>query len=207
MIGIFGGTFDPVHLGHAFVIKEFKDSVDFDKLILIPNGNPPHKEKNVYEQEKLEMTELALGNIANLTIDDREVEKKAPSYAYLTLQELKKENPDDILVWIMGSDSFANIDTWYCYEEFMDEVNLLVLERPGYSIQKQSIADNILRSKQTFDLSDFKKNNNKIFLLKINPIKINSTEIRELIANNEDAAEFLHPNVYQFIKKNNLYKN
>ena len=196
-----------MHLGHAFVIKEFKDSVDFDKLILIPNGNPPHKEKNVYEQEKLEMTELALGNIANLTIDDREVEKKAPSYAYLTLQELKKENPDDILVWIMGSDSFANIDTWYCYEEFIDEVNLLVLERPGYSIQKQSIADNILRSKQTFDLSDLKKNNNKIFLLKINPIEINSTEIRKLIANNEDAAEFLHPNVYQFIKTNNLYKN
>jgi nicotinate-nucleotide adenylyltransferase len=196
-----------VHLGHAFVIKEFKDSVDFDKLILIPNGNPPHKEKNVYEQEKLEMTELALGNIANLTIDDREVQKKAPSYAYLTLQELKKENPDDILVWIMGSDSFANIDTWYCYEEFIDEVNLLVLERPGYSIQKQSIADNILRSKQTFDLSDLKKNNNKIFLLKINPIEINSTEIRKLIANNEDAAEFLHPNVYQFIKTNNLYKN
>jgi nicotinate-nucleotide adenylyltransferase len=207
LIGIFGGTFDPVHLGHTFVIKEFKDSVDFDKLILIPNGNPPHKEKNVYEQEKLEMTELALGNIANLTIDDREVKKKAPSYAYLTLQELKKENPDDILVWIMGSDSFANIDTWYCYEEFIDEVNLLVLERPGYSIQKQSIADNILRSKQTFDLSDLKKNNNKIFLLKINPIEINSTEIRKLIANNEDAAEFLHPNVYQFIKTNNLYKN
>ena len=196
-----------MHLGHAFVIKEFKDLVDFDKLILIPNGNPPHKEKNVDEQEKLEMTELALGDIANLTIDDREVKKKAPSYAYLTLQELKKENPDDILVWIMGSDSFANIDTWYCYEEFIDEVNLLVLERPGYSIQKQSIADNILRSKQTFDLSDLKKNNNKIFLLKINPIEINSTEIRKLIANNEDTAEFLHPNVYQFIKTNNLYKN
>ena len=81
------------------------------------------------------------------------------------------------------------------------------MERPGYSIQNQSIADNILRSKQTFDLSDFKKNNNKIFVLKINPIEINSTEIRKLIANNEDAAEFLHPNVYQYIKKNNLYKN
>ena len=206
MIGIFGGTFDPVHLGHTFVIKEFTDSVYFDELILIPNGNPPHKEKNVYEEEKLEMTKLALGNTANLTIDDREVKKKAPSYAYSTLQELKKENPDDILVWIMGSDSFASIDSWYCYQEFIDEVNLLVLERPGYSIQKQSIAYNILRSNQTFDLSDFKKDDNKIFLLKINPIEINSTEIRKLIANNEDATEFLHPNVYQFIKTNNLYK-
>ena len=96
MIGIFGGTFDPVHLGHTFVIKEFSDSVYFDELILIPNGTPPHKEKNVYEEEKLEMTKLALGNTANLTIDDREVKKKAPSYAYSTLQELKKENPDDI---------------------------------------------------------------------------------------------------------------
>ena len=66
MIGIFGGTFDPVHLGHTFVIKEFTDSVYFDELILIPNGNPPHKEKNVYEEEKLEMTKLALGNTANL---------------------------------------------------------------------------------------------------------------------------------------------
>ena len=73
MIGIFGGTFDPIHNGHTSVIKNFLDIVNFDELIVIPNGNPPHKEKRTNAEDKLEMTELALEHIKNLKIDTREI--------------------------------------------------------------------------------------------------------------------------------------
>ena len=94
-IGIFGGTFDPVHSGHVQIIENFTRSVHLDELIVLPNGNPPHKEKRIDAGDKLHLVHLALGHIKNLRIDDREVQKKSPSYAYLTYQEIKNENPKD----------------------------------------------------------------------------------------------------------------
>ena len=207
MIGIFGGTFDPIHNGHTSVIKNFLDIVNFDELIVIPNGNPPHKEKRTNAEDKLEMTELALEHIKNLKIDNREVKKDTSSYAYSTLQELKKENSTDTLVWIMGTDSFMNIESWYCYEEFINSVNFLVLERPGHSIPQESVAGTLLKSRKISSFKEFPDNKGKIFLLKINPIKITSTHIRTMISKDQDVTSLLHPSVYKYIKLNKLYKN
>ena len=98
----------------------------------MPNGTPPQKEKRINELNKIKLVNLALSHINNLIIDEREILKRSPSYAYLTLKEIQKENPNDTLVWIMGMDSFLEIETWYEYENFLEEVNLLILERPGY---------------------------------------------------------------------------
>ncbi len=207
MIGIFGGTFDPIHNGHTSVIKNFLDIVNFDELIVIPNGNPPHKEKRTNAEDKLEMTELALEHIKNLKIDNREIKKDTSSYAYSTLQELQKENSTDTLVWIMGTDSFMNIESWYCYEEFINSVNFLVLERPGHSIRQESVAGTLLKSRKISSFKEFSDNKGKIFLLKINPIKITSTHIRTMISKDQDVTSLLHPSVYKYIKLNKLYKN
>ena len=105
LIGIFGGTFDPVHIGHKLVIENLLELIKLDELIVIPNGTPPHKEKRIGETNKLRMTKLALGHIDKVKIDDREIIKETPSYAFLTFKELQKENPNDTLLWIMVSDS------------------------------------------------------------------------------------------------------
>ena len=154
----------------------------------------------------MKLVSLALKHINNLRIDKREILKKSPSYAYQTFKEIQKENPDDDLVWIMGLDSFLKIETWYKYENFLKEVNLLILERPGYKIDETSFINDLLASKRILNFHEFKNAQGKIFLLQINPVEITSTKIRNLIFNNEDASALLNKDVYQFIKVKNLYK-
>ena len=103
-------------------------------------------------------------------------------------------------------DSFLEIETWYEYEHFVDEVNLLVLERPGYEIDETSFVQKLLKAKRILNFQEFKDSKGKIFILPIDPIEVTSTEVRELIANSEDVSALLDSDVYQFIKDQNLYK-
>ena len=172
----------------------------------MPNGAPPHKEKRINELDKIKLVNLALSHIDNLIIDEREILKRSPSYAYLTLKEIQKENPHDTLIWIMGMDSFLEIETWYEYKNFLEEVNLLILERPGYELGETSFVENLLKAKRILNFQEFKNSKGKICILQIDPIEVTSTKIRELISNNEDVSALLDSNVYQFIKDQNLYK-
>ena len=206
LIGIFGGTFDPVHIGHKLVIENLLELIKLDELIVIPNGTPPHKEKRIGETNKLRMTKLALGHIDKVKIDDREIIKETPSYAFLTFKELQKENPNDTLLWIMGSDSYSKIDTWHRYEEFIEEVNLVILSRPDCPIKKDSFAERLLETRKIDDVKGFENQTCKILLLSINPIKLTSTEIRTMISNKNDVSKSLNQDVYKLIKENNLYE-
>ena len=206
LIGIFGGTFDPVHIGHKLVIENLLELIKLDELIVIPNGTPPHKEKRIGETNKLRMTKLALGHIDKVKIDDREIIKETPSYAFLTFKELQKENPNDTLLWIMGSDSYSKIDTWHRYEEFIQEVNLVILSRPDCPIRKDSFAERLLETRKIDDVKGFENQTCKILLLSINPIKLTSTEIRTMISNKNDVSKSLNQDVYKLIKENNLYE-
>ena len=206
LIGIFGGTFDPVHIGHKLVIENLLELIKLDELIVIPNGTPPHKEKRIGETNKLRMTKLALGHIDKVKIDDREIIKETPSYAFLTFKELQKENPNDTLLWIMGSDSYSKIDTWHRYEEFIQEVNLVILSRPDCPIKKDSFAERLLETRKIDDVKGFENQTCKILLLSINPIKLTSTEIRTMISNKNDVSKSLNQDVYKLIKENNLYE-
>ena len=206
LIGIFGGTFDPVHIGHKLVIENLLELIQLDELIVIPNGTPPHKEKRIGETNKLRMTKLALGHIDKVKIDDREIIKETPSYAFLTFKELQKENPNDTLLWIMGSDSYSKIDTWHRYEEFIEEVNLVILSRPDCPIKKDSFAERLLETRKIDDVKGFENQTCKILLLSINPIKLTSTEIRTMISNKNDVSKSLNQDVYKLIKENNLYE-
>ena len=103
-------------------------------------------------------------------------------------------------------DSFLEIETWYEYENFLEEVNLLILERPGYEVDETSFIQNLLKAKRILNFQEFKDSKGKILILPVDPIEVTSTEVRELIANNEDVSTLLDSDVYQFIKDQNLYK-
>ena len=206
MIGIFGGTFDPIHNGHVNIIEDLLSLVELDELIIIPNGNPPHKKKRIEESLKLAMTKMALEHIPGVVIDSRELNKKEPSYAYETLLDLKKEHPQDELLWIMGSDSFLDIESWYSYKKFIKEVNILVLQRPNYFLNKKNGLTDPITERSNFTKEDFSNDPNQVYLLKIKPIEITSTHIRQMIYSDKDVASFIDPNVNAFIKENNLYK-
>ena len=177
--------------------------VQLDELIVIPNGIPPHKEKRISAELKLEMARNTLGHIQNLKIDDRELIKNSPSFAYETLLELKRDYPEDNFLWIMGTDSFDGIATWYSYEKFVNESNLLILQRPNLNIQTSNPFESEIKKMKRIAKTDFEDGTTSIFLLDIEPIEITSSEIRKMVANNENIAELVHPKVNKLIQRNN----
>ena len=205
-IGIFGGTFDPVHKGHTEIIKNLFELIPLDKVIVIPNGKAPHKQVSVNPKERLKMVSSAFHDIDKVVIDDREIKKNDPSYAISTLKELIEENEDNSLVWIMGSDAFSEIDSWYQWQDFVEMVNIIVMVRPNHEISMDSEAFNIMSTRQTIDKESLHAGRGKIYLLKIRPIEITSTEIRNKIIEGKDVSEFLLEEVNELISKGNLYQ-
>tara|TARA_Y100000748_G_scaffold11388_1_gene9544 strand:+ start:388 stop:1029 length:642 start_codon:yes stop_codon:yes gene_type:complete len=205
-IGIFGGTFDPVHKGHTEIIKNLFELIPLDKVIVIPNGKAPHKKVSVNSKERLKMVSSAFQDIDKVVIDDREIKKNDPSYAISTLKELLEENEDNSLVWIMGSDAFSEIDSWYQWQDFVEMVNIIVMVRPNHEISMDSEAFNIMSTRQTIDKESLHTGRGKIYLLKIRPIEITSTEIRNKIIEGKDVSEFLLEEVSELISKGNLYQ-
>jgi nicotinate-nucleotide adenylyltransferase len=205
-IGIFGGTFDPVHKGHTEIIKNLFELIPLDKVIVIPNGIPPHREASVSSEERLRMVSSAFKSVDNIVIDNREIKKKDPSYAISTLKELIEENPEHSLVWIMGSDAFAEIDSWYQWSDFTKMVNIIVMVRPNHEIPVESEAYKLLQKSHTIDKDSLSSGNEKILLLKIRPIEISSTDIRNKIYKGSDVSEFLLEEVNELINKRNLYQ-
>jgi len=205
-IGIFGGTFDPVHKGHTEIIKNLFELIPLDKVIVIPNGIPPHREASVSSEERLRMVSSAFKSVDNIVIDNREIKKKDPSYAISTLKELIEENSEHSLVWIMGSDAFAEIDSWYQWSDFTKMVNIIVMVRPNHEIPVESEAYKLLQKSHTIDKDSLSSGNEKILLLKIRPIEISSTDIRNKIYKGSDVSEFLLEEVNELINKRNLYQ-
>ena len=205
-IGIFGGTFDPVHKGHTEIIKNLFELIPLDKVIVIPNGIPPHRKASVSSEERLRMVSSAFKGSENVVIDDREIQKKDPSYAISTLRELIEENPEHSLVWIMGSDAFAEIDSWYQWEDFIKMINIIVMVRPNHEIPIESEAYKLLQKSHTIDKDSLSSGTEKILLLKIRPIEISSTDIRNKIIKGSDVSEFLLEEVNELINKGNLYQ-
>ena len=205
-IGIFGGTFDPVHKGHTEIIKNLFELIPLDKVIVIPNGIPPHREASASSEERLRMVSSAFKSVDNIVIDNREIKKKDPSYAISTLKELIEENSEHSLVWIMGSDAFAEIDSWYQWSDFTKMVNIIVMVRPNHEIPVESEAYKLLQKSHTIDKDSLSSGNEKILLLKIRPIEISSTDIRNKIYKGSDVSEFLLEEVNELINKRNLYQ-
>ena len=205
-IGIFGGTFDPVHKGHTGIIKNLFELIPLDKVIVIPNGIPPHRQASVSSEERLRMVSSAFKGLDNVVIDNREIKKKDPSYAISTLRELIEENREHSLVWIMGSDAFAEIDNWYQWEDFIKLVNIIVMIRPDHEIPQESAAYKLIEKNHTIDKDSLRSGIEKILLLRIRPIEISSTDIRKKISKGSDVSEFLLEEVNKLINKRNLYK-
>ena len=118
-IGVFGGTFNPIHNGHLNLISSFQKEFEFDEILLIPTNVPPHKQANniVEKEHRIEMCRLAIEDISNASVNEIEFERAEKSYTYVTLSQLKQEYNDAKFYLIMGSDMFLSLKTWYKYDE------------------------------------------------------------------------------------------
>lgn len=209
-IGIFGGTFDPIHLGHTAILKAAARSGYLDKIIVIPNAFPPHKsiEQISMASYRYEMTRIALDNLdfeIPVELSDIELFRKGKSYTIDTIEELKKTlSSSDEIVLIYGSDVVFDIENWYQPRMIMKECELFIAIRPGFEGDEFD--------KKTRYLIDHYSA--KIALFSADYIDISSTLLREnLISEHGESCEdkktqvYLLPAVQAWINKNKIYKN
>ncbi|MCH2448780.1 MAG: nicotinate (nicotinamide) nucleotide adenylyltransferase [Gracilimonas sp.] len=132
-VGLFGGTFDPVHNGHVSIAQSFLDSGNIDELWVLLTPYPPHKQekKTTSYQTRLDMLEAAFAGMEKVKINTIENSLPKPSYSVQTIRYLKKEYPDTTFFYCMGEDSLAKFHTWKFYDEILEECDLLVAQRPG----------------------------------------------------------------------------
>jgi len=132
-MGIFGGTFDPIHYAHLRTAFELQQALRLKEIRFLPAGNPPHRDQPLADaQLRLQMVQLATAGQAGFVVDDREVRKEGPSYSVETLAELRHEYPDRSLCLIVGMDAFLSLPKWYQWRELLQLAHLVVAHRPGW---------------------------------------------------------------------------
>lgn len=207
-IGIFGGTFDPVHIGHLRLALELKQQLGLDEMRLVPCHKPPHRNApQVSSAQRAEMLRIALQDCPELLLDERELQRDKPSYTYDTLTELRAELGSDVsLVLCMGEDAFAGLASWYCWQELIHLAHIVVIARAGWHVADSGdVHDLLLKHRRDVKSIDYEPAG-AIVLQSPRLLPVSATEIREQI-HAGTSAQFLVPeSVWKYITANNLYR-
>ena len=205
IIGIFGGTFDPAHNGHVLTISELLEKLPFEKILVIPNFKPPHRESSqVSYKHRYAMTSLAFKDIPKTTVDCREYLREGPSYAIETVKEVMTKEEEARVVMIVGSDSFVDIHSWHKWKELIDLVDFVVMKRPGSPLSKNKKAKDLVNL-EGFKKDLFEDRQLNIFEIEVAPFKISSSSIREKIAKGKKIDHLVNKHVEEYIKEHGLY--
>lgn len=207
-IGLLGGTFDPIHYGHLRIALEVLEALNLDAVRFIPCREPVYqKTVQTNAAHRLAMVQCALNGYPQFIADARELNRKTPSYAVLTLQSLRQEFPQSSLCWIMGADQFADLYHWYQWEQLIDLCHLVVVSRGSQRlIVQQPEVQALLERTGTKDktlLTEVPRG--AIYHLKTTRLDISSTKIRNLVAAGRNP-HFLTPEcVVEYIAANHLF--
>ena len=209
LTAIFGGTFDPVHLGHLRVALEVSEALDAD-VRLLPAPVPPHRPQPLASAEqRMAMLALGLAGCSRLHADDRELRRDGPSYSVDTLAELRAElGVDAPLVLCVGADAFAGFATWHRYEDLFELAHVLVLTRPGAAdrvawpeiLRAQAVARRAALAQLPESPAGC------IAELAVTPLAISATAVRTLIAAGRDPRFLVPDAVAEYISANGLYR-
>ncbi|MEX2632880.1 MAG: nicotinate (nicotinamide) nucleotide adenylyltransferase [Balneolales bacterium] len=187
-VGLFGGSFDPVHIGHQHIVQSFLESDLIDTLWILPTLNPPHKNQQELTEYSIrcEMVKAAFQNWPRVKVSLVEEHLQVPNYTLKTVQYLQDEYPQKKFLLCIGSDSLVQIATWYRYKELLDHCDLLVARRPEY------------------DASEVPPEA-RVRLVEHQPVSFSSTEIRQRISCGESVSGLVPPEVLEVIEKYGLY--
>lgn len=204
-IGIYGGTFDPVHIGHLIVAQNAINTCLLDKVIFIPAYNPPHKrDRSDTAIQRLEMLYLAIEENPQFEIDEREIRSKQIRYTLSTMNDLIAENPNTKFYYIVGEDSILQIETWYRWRDLLELVDMIVVKRPNsYEIAREhNEKKHTLQEKIDY----LKSEGYHIHVIGDFPVDISSTKIRENISLGKSIQYVVPEKVIDYIKEEGLYE-
>lgn len=207
-IGILGGTFDPIHLGHLRMALELREALNLDKVHVIPCYQPVHRKSPIASPEqRLAMVECAVANEVALYPDAREIRRRSPSYSIDTILELHTENPKTPLCFLLGIDAFLGFPTWHRWQEILDYAHIIVAHRPQYQLPSSGIIAELLKERLQNELSYIHENlAGSILFRPITALEIAASDIRKQIATGRNPRYLLPDAVYDYIQTHDTYK-
>jgi len=195
-IGIFGGTFNPIHNSHIYLAEEYVKRLNLNKMIIAPSYLPPHKsaENLASGEDRLNMCRLATKDIPSFHVTEFELNEGGKSYTYKTLRHILETHPDSDLYLIMGSDMFMTVQDWRHASEIFRLTTLCVGQRKEAELTMMDIHKQTLESKGA-----------RCIIIDLEAHPLSSTQVREMIMAGGQPKELLHPDVWQYIVDRGLY--
>lgn len=194
-VGIMGGTFNPIHLGHMLVAENAYETFGLDEILFVPSGIPYMKEDVLDAKTRITMTGIAIEDNSHFALSTIEVERDGNSYSYETIRDLKAANPNVEYYFIVGADSLFKMDKWKCPEKIFKEVTILVAKRLGND--GPELDEKIKELTEKYDAY--------IRMLPINCVDISSTNIRDKVRKHQSIRYMVHYRVIEYIEKNHIY--
>ena len=203
---IFGGTFDPVHYGHLCSARSLLGLFHDAQLVMIPCQIPPHRSRPVvHAKHRLIMLNKAVGEERSIIVDDCELKRKGLSYTFDTLKIYRELRPEAPLYFVLGSDAWVTLTTWYRWQELVNFSHLVVLTRPGESFQEPPELRNWAEPK-TAELEHISAKAGSVIRLTLEQVDLSATAVRAALAKGNSVAEWVPKNVMDYIKENRLYR-
>ncbi|BAZ93393.1 nicotinic acid mononucleotide adenylyltransferase [Thiohalobacter thiocyanaticus] len=206
MIGVYGGTFDPVHYGHLRTALEVQEQLDLEAMLMLPAREPPHRDPPQASPEaRRDMLALALQGQDRLVLDGRELERPGPSYMVDTLESLRAEHGDCPLGLVLGEDAFGGLDGWDRWERLTELAHLLVMARPGGGRPAGAPA-RLLTERGVDDAARLKSRPaGLIYQIEVTSLAISATAIRAQQAAGRSSRYLLPDAVLEYLQANRLY--
>jgi nicotinate-nucleotide adenylyltransferase len=208
-IGIFGGTFDPVHTGHLRTAHELLTGLELSEVRFVPSRHPPHRPPTVApEALRLRMLEAALDDLPGFRVDDRELRRPGPSYMVDTLESLRAEAGSQPLCLLLGLDAFLGIPAWHRFRELPELAHIVVARRPGFAGEIGGEALELLRTRGITDpraLATAPAGG--VLMLDVTQLEISSSAIRSLVEAGGDPRFLVPDAVRELILKTHIYAN
>ncbi len=206
-IGIFGGTFDPVHYGHLRTAFELLQALELEEVRFIPCGDPPHRGVTFAPAAlRLDMVRLATREEPGFVVDDRELRREGPSYSIDTLESLREEFPGRPLCLITGMDAFLGLPGWHRWDEILDLAHLVVAHRPGWQVPDEGALGALMAEHATRRKGDLHETTSgRVYIDAVTQLEIASTEIRNLVADGYDPRYLMPDAVRAVIMQSSCY--
>ncbi len=206
-IGVFGGTFDPIHYGHLRTAFEMLQALEFNEVRFIPCGDPPHRGKTFADADlRFRMVDVAIAGQDGFISDDRELRREGPSYSIDTLVGLREEFPDRSLGLIVGMDAFLGLTKWHRWDEILRVAHIVVAHRPGWKAPDIGPLGKLISEHGTHRVDDLHESTHgRIHIHAVTQLEIASTEIRDLVAAGRDPRFLMPDTVREVIKETSVY--
>jgi nicotinate-nucleotide adenylyltransferase len=210
LIGVLGGTFDPIHQGHTQLARDAIVALGLDELRCVPAGNPPHRPVPVASAvDRLALVQLAFADQPGCVIDDAEIRQPGPSWTILTLERLRTKCPDAALALIVGADAFLGLPSWHRWQELIGLAHIAVANRPGSDLDIPAMSVPLKELFQTHHAKDVSVLKQRpagcIVSFTMTPCTVSATQIRSAVHQGQPISGLVSPPVENYIRHHHLY--